>query len=411
MKVLWFSINSSLYDSPKGIGQSWIAALEILMRTQPDIQLGIAFEYNDDTFKITRDNVTYYPIYASKTRYQNWLRRFNKTEAELLIPKALEVINDFQPDIIHVFGSEWCWGLVQEYTDIPVIIHMQGSIPSYNNASLPPGYSEKDLNPYKWWQIRKNMYRKLAIQFEHDRAIREERILRRCQYFMGRTCWDFAITKLYSPHSKYFECWEAIRNVFIDKTYSHNYNKSGKCILMSTLSKSNLKGHDTVLKTAKLLQSYTDIDFEWHIAGCFSLPSYEKKEHIKASNVHIKYLGPLSMEELYNELKKCTLYIHPAYIDNSPNAVCEAMCMGVPIIATYVGGVPSLITHQESGILVPANDPFQMAFHIKDLFINNNKARQYGQNAQKIALKRHNPHNILENLKAIYTTIINENKQ
>ena len=84
--------------------------------------------------------------------------------------------------------------------------------------------------------------------------------------------------------------------------------------------------------------------------------------------------------------------------------------MGLPIIATYVGGVPSLIKHEESGILVPANDPFQMAFHIKDLFINRNKAKQYGKRAQTIALERHNPQNIIKVLKEIYTTIITENK-
>lgn len=410
MKVLWFSINSSLYDASQKVGLSWIAALETLIKTETNIQLGIAFEHNDDSFKVIRNNVTYYPIHAFKTKAQKRLRRFNKTEAELIIPKAIEVIKDFQPDVIHVFGSEWCWGLVQEYTDIPVVIHMQGSIPPYNNASLPPGYSKKDLNPYKWWKIKDNIYRKLALQFERDRAIREERILKGCRYFMGRTCWDYALTKFYSPNSKYFECWEAIRNIFINETYSHDYNKSGKCILMTTLSQSNLKGHDTILKTAKLLKTCTDFDFEWHIAGCYSLPLYEIKENVKVSDVNVKYLGPLDTEHLYNELKKCTLYIHPAYIDNSPNAVCEAMCMGLPIIATYVGGVPSLIKHEESGILVPANDPFQMAFHIKDLFINRNKAKQYGKRAQIIGLERHNPQNIIKVLKEIYTTIITENK-
>lgn len=410
MKILWFSVSSSLYDIQKGIGLSWIAALETLFKGLSDIQLGIAFEHNDDIFKVTRDNVTYYPIHAFKTKKQQRLRRFNNTEAELIIPKAIKVVQDFNPDIIHVFGSEWCWGLIQEYTEIPVVIHMQGSIPPYNNASLPPGYSSKDLNPYKWWQIKENIYRNLARKFERDRALREERILKGCRYFMGRTCWDYAITKLYSPNSTYFECWEAIRSIFIEEKYSHDYNKSGKCIIMTTLSKSSLKGHDTILKTAQLLKSCTNIDFEWHVAGCDSLPLYEKKEKIKSTDVNIKYLGALSANELYNELKACTLYVHPAYIDNSPNAICEAMCMGLPIIATYVGGVPSLIKHEESGILVPANDPFQLSYYIKDLYTNRGKAAEYGSNAQIEAFKRHHPQNILKTLQSIYKSIINDSK-
>lgn len=408
MKVLWFSINSSLYETQKGIGLSWIAALESLVKKENNIQLGIAFEHNDDTFKITRDNVIYYPINAFKTKYQNILRRFNKTEAQFIIPKAMEVINDFQPDIIHIFGSEWCWGLVQEYTNIPVIIHMQGSIPPYNNASLPPGYSKNDLNPNPWWKIKDNIYRKLADKFEIDRATREERILSNCHYFMGRTSWDYALTRLYSPYSKYFICWEAIRSIFLNK-YSHDYYRPGKCIIMTTISKSNLKGHDTILRTAKILKRLTDIDFEWHVAGCSSISLYERKECITSKEVNVKYLGPLDTNELYNELKSCTIYVHPAYIDNSPNAICEAMCMGLPIIATYVGGIPSIIKHEDSGVLIPANDPFQMAFYIKDLYKNRNKAEKYGKKAQNIAITRHSPKNIINNLIQIYTTVINGN--
>lgn len=411
MKVLWFTINSSLYEEQKKVGLSWIASLETIVKRQRNIQLGIAFEHKDESFKLERDNVTYYPINAFQTKNQKRLRRINKTEENLIIPKAIKVIEDFHPDIIHVFGSEWCWGLVQEYTNIPVVIHMQGSIPAYNNASLPPGYSSKDLNPYKWWQIKMNIYHSLAKKFEKDRAQREIRILKGCKYFMGRTCWDYAITQFYSPKSQYFECWEAIRNTFIDETDSHNYTHPKRCILMSTISESNLKGHDTILRTANLLKSFTNIEFEWRVAGCNALSLYEKKEHINAIDVNIKYLGPLNTEELYNELKKCTIYVHPAYIDNSPNAVCEAMCMGLPIIATYVGGIPSLIQHDKTGILVPANDPYQIAFHIKDLYNNSNKAEKYGKNAKIIAKERHNPQNILNKLLHIYNTIINENKK
>lgn len=60
---------------------------------------------------------------------------------KIIIADCLKVIEDFKPDIIHVFGSEWGFGLVEKYVDIPVVIHMQGSLPPYVNASYPPGYN------------------------------------------------------------------------------------------------------------------------------------------------------------------------------------------------------------------------------------------------------------------------------
>lgn len=69
----------------------------------------------------------------------------------------------------------------------------------------------------------------------------------------------------------------------------------------------------------------------------------------------------MNSDKLVELLLESDLYVHTAYIDNSPNAICEAQYLGMPIIATYVGGVPSLIEQGKDGVLIPANDPFMLA--------------------------------------------------
>ena len=63
----------------------------------------------------------------------------------------------------------------------------------------------------------------------------------------------------------------------------------------------------------------------------------------------------------------CTAYVHPSYIDNSPNSVCEAQVLGVPVVATDVGGVPSIVENGKTGWLVPANDPVATASRLSGL--------------------------------------------
>ncbi len=52
--------------------------------------------------------------------------------------KLKQVVDDFMPDIIHVFGSEQQLGLVSSVTEIPVLLHIQGLLNPIYNALLPP---------------------------------------------------------------------------------------------------------------------------------------------------------------------------------------------------------------------------------------------------------------------------------
>lgn len=53
--------------------------------------------------------------------------------------------------------------------------------------------------------------------------------------------------------------------------------------------------------------------------------------------------------------------VQPSLTEGTPNSVLEAICLQVPVVATAVGGVPDLISHERSGLLVPACDPHAMA--------------------------------------------------
>ena len=117
-------------------------------------------------------------------------------------------------------------------------------------------------------------------------------------------------------------------------------------------------------------------------------------------------MGTASKEELAEALCATSCYVHPSYIENSPNSVCEAQILGVPIIATHVGGISSLIDDGCNGILFPANAPYTAASLIKQLTSDRELAERLSSNAIEKATKRHCPNEIIIRLYNIYDYII-----
>ena len=102
------------------------------------------------------------------------------------------------------------------------------------------------------------------------------------------------------------------------------------------------------------------------------------------------------------------MYVHTAYIENSPNSICEAQLVGMPIVSTMVGGISTLVRNGEEGDLLPANDPWQIANTIMELSKDNERMMRYSKNSRQHALERHNPENIMNQLLKCYKDLIKQ---
>lgn len=64
------------------------------------------------------------------------------------------------------------------------------------------------------------------------------------------------------------------------------------------------------------------------------------------------------MAALYRD---ADLTLNPSRVDNMPVSVLEAMACGVPVVTTDVGGIPFLVSHERTALLVPADASQAMA--------------------------------------------------
>lgn len=412
MKVLWFTATPSLYKS--GInaynGGGWISSIESEMRKCSDIELGISFIFDGQPKKVKQDGVTYYPIPQSKEKaaLRLWHTFFNVLQSErdswpIWMRHLKEVVCDFHPDVIQVFGSEAIYGLVSLVTNIPIVLHIQGLICPCENAFYPPGISKKnfilqDLNPIDIIKRLRN------IAMLKQAAMREREIFRHTSHFIGRTTWDRHCVEIMHPGATYYYGSEILRDTF----YTEGQRQLTEQLrIVSTISSPMYKGFDLVLKTAKLLCE-SGLKIEWRVFGNVDPRVSERFTGIHHKEVGVQICGVVSATQLRDEILNCTVYAHTSYIDNSPNAVCEAQLLGVPVVATHVGGTPTLIEEGVTGYTVPANDPWQMAAMLSLLHTNHKHNIEMGQKARAVALKRHDKQNIVNGLIDIYTRILKQ---
>lgn len=78
-------------------------------------------------------------------------------------------------------------------------------------------------------------------------------------------------------------------------------------------------------------------------------------------------------------------YIHPSLSEGLPLAVMEAMMRGLPVVATSAGGVPELVSHENTGLLVKPGDAQDLARGIMRVLENPTLRRRLGANARGFA--------------------------
>ena len=409
MRLLLASTSSGVWqagtDCYNGVG--WVSSVQQLLENEPAVELALAFPTEKSLpFSEVRGRTRYFPLFrpersplAKLTYYYGGYRKLLSKDGitALLLP----VIEAFKPDIIHFFGTESDMPLVITQTDVPCLIHIQGVLGACYKAFFPPDIDEKTFRR-EFMSLRENVLRN-GIRFNYHemgiRAKREEDYIRHCHFFMGRTDWDRAMVSSFNPDATYFHVDEVLRPQFYEAEKWKP--KSGHLSIVSTISDTLYKGFGLILQTASILKDMVD-DFTWTVVGVNpsdpTVKFFERHYGISHTEVNVECAGVLPAERIVSLLHDASVYVHPSFIDNSPNSLCEAQYLGVPAIATDVGGVPTLMASQPWN-LVPPGDPKALASRIMRVSPEDNQMAD--------ALVRHDKDKIRNEIMSSYESILN----
>jgi len=101
-------------------------------------------------------------------------------------------------------------------------------------------------------------------------------------------------------------------------------------------------------------------------------------------------------------LAGATLFVLPSYVEGMPMALLEAMSWGLPVIATPVGGVPEMITHEVNGLLVAPGDTEALAAAISRLMSDPPLRARLGAAARETIATRFSLDTAVARLLAVY---------
>jgi glycosyltransferase involved in cell wall biosynthesis len=146
--------------------------------------------------------------------------------------------------------------------------------------------------------------------------------------------------------------------------------------------------------------------FRLHVVGPYS-PKYmtsvlEPLMSRLGITDHVKFHGLCSAPEIVELMSKMTLLVLPTYMDTSPNVIAESQAAGVPVVASSVGGIPEMIEHGVSGILVESGSAEALANGILRILHEPAMAAKMAAVAQARAIIERNPEVQVQTLMDIY---------
>lgn len=336
-------------------------------------------------------------------------------ELEELFRQELEA---FQPDVIHSWGVEYAHSLAMAnaaekagYLD-RMVVSIQGLccyIAGHYCEGIP--YAIQHSTTFRDF-LRKDNIACQQKKFQL-RGELEQQTLGKVSHIIGRTHWDRACTEAIHPEATYHKCNETLRDPFYRDSW--DYDGCCKYRIFAPSCSYPVKGFHHLLEALpEVLKHYPDATVavpgkSYLKAGFLRRNSYQrylaKLTRQYGLEDKIEFLGSLDGEGMKQQLLKAHVFAMPSTIENSPNALGEAMILGAPCVAADVGGVTSLMRHESEGYLYQSTAPYMLAWFIKQVFAMGEETAALGEAARAHALQIHDPAANLQDLLNIYEQI------
>lgn len=390
MKIVWLA-PYPISDLPdvavtrkvEGHASSWITNLLRELRKSGDLEIHlvtsspyIPFDQEISTERVTFHLIKYnFPF--TQRGFPSYLPLDRVTWYVPFVRKALDVINRIGPDLVHAHGTENAFALIGVKSRFKTVISVQGVI-------------EEIV------KVQRTVPELLQLPIERYSVAKGS-------LFGCRTGWDKAFIVRKNPAASIFYLPEAVNERFFETRWQEN--ASNQILFVGYLS--FRKGLEVLIKALGEVRKRVPTVHLKVIGSGTSL--YQKKlNRLVATHgleKHVKFLGSCGVERISEELSKAAVFVLPTLIDNSPNSLAEAMAVGVPCIASRVGGIPSMIEPGVNGLLVEPGAVTELSEKILMLLRDEELQRKLGNNAKATAFDRNYPSKVARITLDLYSTL------
>lgn len=418
MRVLWVSLikfpplcSYLGEEAPAHCGWLYSSA-KAFLDEMPDLQLGvIVYSYGKKFEEYQVDGITYYMVPS---------KNITKTDKRQVV-SCREALKCFTPDLIHIHGTEHslaqavCMANEGKIKTVANIQGLAGPYTRYADGGLSFWDKLTNITPVDFY--RNTFLLNARRNFRHRTAC-ENYVIPHITDIIGRTQWDHDHVMTVNPKLQYHFMNETLRDSFY-KEPVWSLDRCKKHTIFVSNSNAPLKGAHQVLKAlAIVIKIYpdtvvnfvgsnvmnSDLKTVLHFQGYhLYLRKLVKKLGLKE---HVCFLGTLTEPQMKQAFLDAHVYVMPSAIENSPNSLCEAQILGVPVVASYCGGTPTLVEEGKTGYMYRFEEIEMLAHTIMRLFRQKDFA-QLSADQRQTALKRHDRAANANRLVEIYTNIVN----
>lgn len=413
MNILWITnilfpeVQLQLCGSCFNSFGGWMigAAEELIQDSDITLFVATVSPMVNELVKVNGKKINYFVIPYGKgnTKYNSDYKKYWRS-----------IHTDVNPDVVHIHGTEFSHGLayMKECGTHNVVISIQGLLSVISNyycsgisiKDILSNLSIRDIISGTIWH-EKSLFQK--------RSKYETEMIQMSKHIIGRTSWDQAHISIINPDAYYHFCNEIVRSEFYTSE-RWSYSNCTKFTIFLSQASYPIKGFHQLLKALPIILKKYPMT-QVRVAGPspfnnrtwidrFKLSGYNKYllKLIERNNLqsHIVFTGNLCAEEMKKEYLGANVFVCPSSIENSPNSLAEAQILGVPCIASYVGGIPDMMAGNEDN-LYRFEETLMLASKICKVFEN----KDLQIDMRETALIRHNCQHNTKILLGIYKQI------
>lgn len=419
MRVLWIT-NGPIAGASTKLGVSmvsgtWMESALYTFSKYEDISISIATVAPISSFEeFSEDGITYYCVPQSKKR----IYPYNSKKSKSLWK---EVISRSKPDIIMVWGTEYAHGYcaLKQAGNIPCIIYIQGILDSVVRYYLG-GMTDKELSyAVTFRNIIKCDTIRMQRRLYQKKAKIEKKMLKLSAKAIVNTQWADVWCRQINPKCSTYRCQIGINELFYNTKW-----EIGECnrhtIFCSAPSGYPLKGLHNIIKALSIIvKTYPDVKLKVPgMANPYNDNAFSKLKrqgYIKyimslinrySLNENVEFLGKLTPEQMAKQMKSANVFVVASSIENESCTLREAMMVGTPSVASYVGAIPEIIKDGKNAFLYRFEEYEMLADRILKILNNDDLATSLSSNARKDMRSLHSKSAKREKLYGIYCSIL-----
>jgi len=317
----------------------------------------------------------FFPRYLRAPRY--WFLNWTKAQWCRLVEKTVIGFEKSHPvSLIHAHhGSVSAWAslVVSRRHDIPLVV-------TYHGSEVHDGL----VNHRKGWQMCRDTFQYAHLNLPVSRDL--ESILRRHVEPEGR-------------------CETLLLGVDQARFFPSSEPKEEKTIVFAGRVTKEKGIFDLLLAVKQVKRVCPDVVLTV-VGGDWTGGEFSKRVASLNLTDSVRMLGPLPNQLIPDVMRESSVFCLPSYGEGTPVSVMEAMSCALPIVATRVGGIPDIVAHNQTGLLVDKGDIQGLAAAIILLLSKPAERTRLSHAARKFAWEHFNGEKSADCLVKLYDELV-----